>query len=414
MTTTDEGTTRPATTAPTVRPDGLPAGVHLLHLVAPAAEEIAAGATPSAAFRALTDIDAEYLLERLGDTDLLGDPATRLGAYADQSSVRRVVIVAATGPVAERLAAGGTAAPAAVASGADDPGPEAHDVLGYLAMDLELRDNTRTCGVELFTRVAHRGQGIGDALWRAATDVARAEGRSVVQAWVDHEPPAGDAEPIRPTRSEGAIARDAAARFCTDRGLVLEQVERHSVLHVAGRERAWRGALDQARGWTAPTDEIVTWVGATPEAELAHIAELMRRMSTDVPLGGLDWEEEAWDAERVRTTEAARLASGHRTYLVSAVRDTTTRALVAFSKLTVPLGRPAAWQDETLVMKEHRGRRLGTVVKLVNQLALLERFPDVERIHTWNAAENRHMLDVNHAVGFELASLSGAWQGPLR
>lgn len=402
----------PATAAR--RPAGLPADVHQFTLVAPGIAEIEAGAAPTSAFRALTDIDGEYLLETLGDQDLLGDPDTRLRTFADGSARRTEYLIAARGPAAERLAAAGTGElPAAVAPGDQDPTPAAEDVVGYLRLDLDLLDNTHSCAVEVFVREPWRGRGIGGGLWETGTDLARGAGRSLVQAWVDHATPEGAADVVEPTRSEGAIALDRPARFALSRGLVLEQVERHSVLHVAGRAEQWRTALSEALTTAGREDEVVTWAGATPPELREHIAELMRRMSTDIPLGGLDWEEEAWDAERVRTNEASVLASGRRTFLTTAVRDRSTGVLVGFTRLTIPAGRPAAWQEDTIVMKEHRGRRIGTVLKLANQLALLEQHPDALRIHTWNAYENRHMLDVNHAVGFELASLHGAWQGRL-
>lgn len=402
-------------TAAIKRPATLPGGVHLFTLVPPSQDDIEAGVEPTGTQRALTDIDGEYLLERLGDTDLNGDPDTRLRGMADRTSVRRETVVAAHGPVADRLAAAGTTAlPAATLPGEEDPTPAADDVLGYTGVGLDLLDNTHTFGIEVFTRAPYRRRGIGSALWGAGTGIGRADGRTTIQSWLDHEVPDEGAERLEPTGSEGAIGVDDAARFALDRGLVLEQVECHSVLRVAGRAERWRADLDEALAHATATDEIVTWADATPEADLEHMAELKRRMSTDVPLGGLDLEEEAWDAERVRIQEATQLAAGQRKYLTTAVRDTSTGVLVAFSRITIPVGRPAAWQDDTLVMKEHRGRRLGTVVKLVNQLALLEQYPGVERIHTWNAFENRHMLAVNHAVGFELASLGGAWQGLLR
>ncbi|MGO1511066.1 MAG: GNAT family N-acetyltransferase, partial [Actinomycetales bacterium] len=303
--------------------------------------------------------------------------------------------------------------PAAVVPGDEDRTPPADEVVAYGEASFDQLDNTSSCALEVFVRPAHRGKGLGRFLADRLTDIAREAGRTTVQTWADHASPGDGLEPLAPSTGAGAIGLDRSARFARARGMRLEQVERHSVLQVDGWPERWREALDEALTHTLPTDEVLTFEGPTPEEELEHIAELMRRMSTDIPLGGLDWEEEVWDADRVRRADANSLSSGHRRQLRTVVRDMTTGALVAHSILVVPVGRPVAWQGDTLVMKEHRGRRLGTIVKLANQLALLEQFPGTERIHTWNAVENSHMLDVNHAMGFELVALEGAWQGRI-
>jgi hypothetical protein len=44
---------------------------------------------------------------------------------------------------------------------------------------------------------------------------------------------------------------------------------------------------------------------------------------------------------------------------------------------------------------------------------LLASFPHVEAVATWNAEENRPMLDVNEAMGFRPIGLEGGWQKRL-
>ena len=84
---------------------------------------------------------------------------------------------------------------------------------------------------------------------------------------------------------------------------------------------------------------------------------------------------------------------------------------VAYTELRHNPGVPAsATQEDTLVHAGHRGHGLGLWVKAVNLVALREAAPTVRRVHTWNAAENTHMLSINTTVGFREAGVQGGWQ----
>ena len=72
-----------------------------------------------------------------------------------------------------------------------------------------------------------------------------------------------------------------------------------------------------------------------------------------------------------------------------------------------------AYQSDTLVLKEHRGRRLGQLVKVANLRALLEQKPEVTRVATWNAETNAPMLRVNRAMGFRTVGSMTEWQRVL-
>ena len=58
-------------------------------------------------------------------------------------------------------------------------------------------------------------------------------------------------------------------------------------------------------------------------------------------------------------------------------------------------------QGLTAVTRQHRGHRLGLLVKTAMLEWLAEAEPAVERIDTGNAADNEHMIAVNDALGFE-------------
>lgn len=63
-----------------------------------------------------------------------------------------------------------------------------------------------------------------------------------------------------------------------------------------------------------------------------------------------------------------------------------------------------------MVLREHRGHRLGLLLKLTNLLWLREREPHLERIITWNATSNGPMLAINEAMGFELLDEWNEWR----
>jgi hypothetical protein len=84
---------------------------------------------------------------------------------------------------------------------------------------------------------------------------------------------------------------------------------------------------------------------------------------------------------------------------------------VAFNELSVPpeTTRPVSQRD-TLVLREHRGNRLGMLLKVDNIQALTDTHPGHPAITTGNAEENRYMLDVNEAVGFVAMAYESAWK----
>lgn len=159
--------------------------------------------------------------------------------------------------------------------------------------------------------------------------------------------------------------------------------------------------------------ELLHWTDACPGEYADQPAVLMSRMSTDSPTGGLSHDEETWDVARVRHVEDTWKQAGMAS-LVAGARHRSSGELAAYSVLQVSAAKPwMANQDDTLVARHHRGRRLGMLVKILNVRRLLAGYPAVERITTFNAAENHHMLSINLALGFRPAGYDGEWQKKL-
>jgi hypothetical protein len=225
-----------------------------------------------------------------------------------------------------------------------------------------------------------------------------------------HTGTSGGARLVSPTGFGDLPADDPGVRFLTGHGYRLEQIERCSFLDLPADSSTLDQIFSRAVAVAGPGYRLVTWAGPTPDERIDDLILLRTRMSTDAPMAGLDMDEEPWTKERVVNNDETATAGG-RTVFTAAVEHVPTGQLVGFSDLTFSEDktRPASQQD-TLVLAEHRGRHLGTLLKIANIRALDELDAAPPLIFTFNAEENRHMLDVNEAVGFYPAGKAGAWR----
>ncbi|WP_346926257.1 GNAT family N-acetyltransferase [uncultured Arthrobacter sp.] len=256
------------------------------------------------------------------------------------------------------------------------------------------------------------GRGIGRALLAHVEATAIADGRSVLMTFTEHQADfdADGPDVLRPVTGTGALpAAERAVRFAQRVGYQLEQVERFSSLTLPP-DPAVLDALEREALAKAEPYELISWTDRCPDEYVEQLAVLMSRMSTDAPTGGLSYEEEAWDVARVRNVEDTWMQAGNIS-LVTAARHRKNGELAAYSVLELAPGKPwLADQDDTLVAASHRGHRLGMLVKIHNLRRLLAEYPAVERVITFNAAENDHMLAINIALGFRPAGWDGEWQ----
>lgn len=256
-----------------------------------------------------------------------------------------------------------------------------------------------------------RRRGIGSALYDRLDEFTRRDGRTVMQGYIIHKESGSGERLPSPTGFGSVPLDDPATRFLLARGYRLEQVERMSRLELPVDEAAFTRMLDDAHEH-AHGYHLERWEGPAPEKWISGLGLLRRRMSTDAPSAGLDYQEEDWTDERVRDYEQRRTESP-RAALTTVAVHTATGDIAGFSELSVPteLERPVE-QNDTLVLKEHRGHRLGMLLKLANLRFLEHAHPGHPAVTTFNAEENRPMLSVNEAIGFVPVGYGGGWKRP--
>jgi GNAT superfamily N-acetyltransferase len=266
--------------------------------------------------------------------------------------------------------------------------------------------------VEVGVLPEFRGRGIGRAIADKLEALALEEKRTHIVTYAFAA--TGDGEQIPSPTGFGSIPRDARdTKFLLARGYALEQVERVSriSLPIDPTELADRLAAAAAASGTDYT--VHYWIDHSPERFLDDMAVLATRMSTDAPQGGLDEPEDVWTAERIVEHEK-RYDESPRTVLTAAVEHVPSGRLVGFTDLSVPAEPDRAIsQYATIVIREHRGHKLGMLLKVANFDHLRRERPGHPSIITYNAEENRHMLNVNEAVGFVPIAHYGAWKKVL-
>lgn len=256
------------------------------------------------------------------------------------------------------------------------------------------------------------GHGIEDAILDRAEAETRALGRRVLQAWTLHRA-GSDAERLEPATGWGRVPATPHSRTLQAHGFTLEQVERNSAFDLSGSMDAVTAAFDEARAAAGPDYRVVEWTIPTPPQWRDGYAWALSRMSTDAPSGNLEVDEEVWDAARIERRDA-RFVAGGQTVSVTAIEHVPTGTIAAFNELVISAEpEDVTHQYCTLVLKEHRGHRLGMLVKCANLLRWPEIAPRSPKVSTFNAEENRPMLDINEALGFVPVSYAGAWQKRL-
>ncbi|MGA7147145.1 MAG: GNAT family N-acetyltransferase [Microbacterium sp.] len=283
-------------------------------------------------------------------------------------------------------------------------------IIGRIGVDMPLEGDSKVAFWLIELLRESWGRGIGSAAYELVEATARENSRTVLQSFAEH--PAADGPRIAPPTGFGDIPEDHIARFYRRHGYTLEQVERNSAFDLRGSFDTVQRLHDEAVAASAGY-RVVQWFAPTPAEYVDGYAWMKSRMATDAPSADMEFDEETWDAARIATHDATYTESG-RTIQVTAAQHIDTGELCAFNELVIGKDRTeASHQEDTLVLTDHRGHKLGTLVKCAGLLSWREIAPQSPRVLTYNAEENRPMLDINEAIGFAPIAYNGGWKKVL-
>ena len=270
-----------------------------------------------------------------------------------------------------------------------------------------LVEDAATAWLQIEALPAFRGHGIGRALADELEARARREGRTKLLLYAASPDGPGERLPS-PTGFGSLPLANREVQCLLAAGFRLEQIERGSRMPLPVDVD-----VATAASHSGPDYRVHRWTGGTPPEWLEDMATLHTRMSTDAPSAGLEEPEDVYTAERLAQLEANESLSG-RPMLTAVVEHVPSGRLVGFTQLSVAAepNRPIA-QEDTLVLSEHRGHRLGMLLKRANLEYAQREYPGHPSVITFNAEENRYMLDVNEALGFVPIGYEGAWRKDL-
>lgn len=249
-------------------------------------------------------------------------------------------------------------------------------------------DNLTSANIDGAVHPDHRRRGHARELLAFALDRVREAGRTRVfigSAW-------------RPDETDGMsfdLLRSVGARP------VLDDVRRLLDLQ------------SDAVGEPHPVPEgylVKQWVDRAPDEVVDGLAYLLHRMVLDAPMGEMDYEAEKWDAARYRDSEVSAMRRNRQRFSTVVVHEASGQ-VAGMTEIAVNTHRrDVAHQWNTIVDPDHRGRRLGMVLKTWNHRYLVDQVEGIRYLNTWNAASNSFMIAVNENLGFRPTERWTEWQ----
>jgi GNAT superfamily N-acetyltransferase len=260
--------------------------------------------------------------------------------------------------------------------------------VGWYLLELPHKRNKHLGYLDLVIAPDKRRHGYGTALLRHAAKRAAADGRTILTA---------DTRRGSPGSGFAAAMRARAGVVAIRRVLEMDSIPAGKLAELRAKAEV------AAQGYS-----LLRWTGLTPEEDLLGVATVRAAMA-DAPHNPGE-EPHGVDPERVHYQERRMIETGMRRYTVAA-RCNRTGELAGLTQMGVdPQELPWARQFITAVSREHRGHRLGLLVKLDMLDMLTAAEPDVRHILTDNADANQHMIAINAELGYRILDEQQSWE----
>ncbi|MHA1552656.1 MAG: GNAT family N-acetyltransferase [Candidatus Heimdallarchaeaceae archaeon] len=121
----------------------------------------------------------------------------------------------------------------------------------------------------------------------------------------------------------------------------------------------------------------------------------------DMPKEKLTYENHILTPERYKEMYDIEMLHGNNYYSFLCLHEETNKAVGFTTFNTNPYHKQVAWQDDTGIIPEHRGKGLGLMLKYQALLHLLEE-TDAKYWITGNAGSNEYMIKINKILNHKL------------
>jgi len=261
--------------------------------------------------------------------------------------------------------------------------------VGLLVVSQPTYDNTNQVWFDLAVHPDHRDGAVAAALIEYVEQLGRDTGRTTI--------------------GYGGFDLPEAIALAEKHGYVQKAIEVNRRQELTGLDWSIVQSLYDGAVAASTAYELVTLTGALPDDMLEGMIAVTSSIN-DAPKDDLDIEDDVYSTERLRAYEEAQRKSDHTIHRVIA-REKATGALAGHTVIAVERERPhIGHQHDTAVSRDHRGHRLGALLKSAMLLNLRDAEPALAQVDTWNAESNDHMIAINEQLNYKIVARILAYQ----